>query len=197
MDDDVDKQVPEQLKKTSGGIGTIKLVIIIFGALIFWTILSVVLFRFFVAPSLNPIDPLEKEKIEMAKKAEEEKKKSPDKENEEDMAMTPEKELHYAKTGRITTNPKGSDRFVVINLGIEFRSKNDLEGSTKESPLPEKMVGKIQGVVNGVLGSMTIEELQSRRDSLQSIFKVKLKPVIQSQKDVFLRNIDIIEYILQ
>ncbi|MCX6155805.1 MAG: hypothetical protein NT007_16795 [Candidatus Kapabacteria bacterium] len=197
MSEDFDRQEPERpAKKSSGGMGLTKILIIIFVVILLQGGLFFILFKFVLNPS-GPTDPLEKEKSEQVKRLEEEKKKLNGKENEEEAAMAPEKELHYGKTGRITTNPKGSDRFVVINLGIEFRSKEPLEGGTKENPFSEKMFGRIQSVVNGVLGSMSIDELQSKRDSLHFVFKDKLKPVIQAQKECFLRGVDVIEFILQ
>ncbi len=96
----------------------------------------------------------------------------------------------FKETGRITTNPKNSDRFVVVNLGIEFKSKEKLE------ELEPALLAKIRGTINSTFANMTIDEIHSQRDSLNIIFQNNLKPIFQKEKKL-ISEVIIQEFIIQ
>lgn len=112
----------------------------------------------------------------------------------------------YFETGRITTNPKASSRFVVLNLGMFFleepkgEDEEPKEGKKDEaesfSPYGKKFDGMIKNIINGQIGSMSLEELQIPRDSLTNIFKQRLRPLFGQQK-ARLKEVAIIEFIVQ
>jgi len=55
---------------------------------------------------------------------------------------------------------------------------------------------KIKGVVNKVLGSMKVEELQSKRDTLATVFKALFKPLFY-EKNCLVREVVVQEFIIQ
>ncbi len=111
-----------------------------------------------------------------------------------------EKLAQLTSSGRITTNPRSSAQFVVVDLGITFIPKNEdvlkelKESKGKESKdlnessLPPKLLARTKGVVNSVLGSFTVEELHIIRDSLPEIFRRNLKPVFR-EKDLYVKEV--------
>ncbi len=114
----------------------------------------------------------------------------------------------YFETGRITTNPRMSSNFVVINLGLFFIKEKSgeeeapPEGEGKEatatsfSPFGKKFDGMLRNIVNSQIGSMSLEELQIPRDSISKVFIEKLKPLFRQQKTK-LKEIAIVEFIVQ
>ncbi len=118
----------------------------------------------------------------------------------------------YFETGRITTNPRSSPRFVVLNLGMFFSTaeKAEGEGEAEEahkeekkeegtppfSPYGKKFDGMVKNIINSQIGSMSLEELQIPRDSLTLLFKKKLRPLF-SQQESRLKEVAIIEFIVQ
>ncbi|MFP4526929.1 MAG: hypothetical protein ACLFQX_00150 [Candidatus Kapaibacterium sp.] len=127
---------------------------------------------------------------------------------EEDLAMAEEEDfqkglvgVQYVKTGRITTNPKGASQFIVLNLGLEFRLKNKdndwvEEPIDPEDPMVMHMLSKVKGIVNQVLGTMTVQELHDKRSEMPLILKEKLKETFVQYR-MFLREVVIEEYIIQ
>jgi len=115
----------------------------------------------------------------------------------------------YFETGRITTNPRSSPRFVVLNLGMFFSTTPHEEGEEEEhkeekkeegtpsfSPYGKKFDGMIKNIINSQIGGMSLEELQIPRDSLTLLFKKKLRPLF-SQQESRLKEVAIIEFIVQ
>ncbi len=113
----------------------------------------------------------------------------------------------YFETGRITTNPRASTSFVVLNLGVYFtkgdsKSEGGSEGegkkeaSTSFSPFGKKFDGMVKNIINSQIGNMSLDELQIPRDSLSLLFKQKLKPLF-SQQEARLKDVAIVEFIVQ
>ena len=105
------------------------------------------------------------------------------------------------ETGRIITNPKLSEKFAVINLGLSYREKVGEEESSEESAdAPDakalKMEAQIKSILNNMIGSMTEEEIQHQRQNLSTIVKEKLTPLFKKNK-MFLREVLIVEFIIQ
>lgn len=154
-------------------IGIIVGILVVNAAIIYF------LFNLLLAPSISNQhgEPAKKEK-----QADEETKL----EEEFDESHKPV----FVETGRITTNPKFSDKFVVVNLGLEVKSK---EHSNELEPA---LLAKIRGVVNSTFANMTVDEIHSRRDSLDIIFLNNLKPVFKKEKKL-LSEVIIQEFIIQ
>ena len=203
-DKPVEGEVKEKpAKKERGPVGLPVILGIIFGTLLV-LVLSV---RFLILPyivdGLNPEAHKEKEKAEKAEKA----RAAADPLS----VMTPEykeKETKTIETGRITTNPKGSTQFVVLNLATLYIPKdegalaaiNKENGKTKEGegtpPAFVQTMIRVKGVVNSVLGSMTVEELQGNRDSLRKVFAKEFKELFLEKKCIVM-DVIIQEFMIQ
>ena len=185
----LERQEPEKPKRQSTGSMKLPMLIgIIAGVVVIQAIIIVVVMNIFLKPSYAPADTqggkTEQKKVE--------KDESPKEgESSDDVNM------QFIETGRITTNAKSSDKFVVLNLGLEFKAQGEEEPSEKEGgTLSPIMNAKIKGTINGIIGSMAIEDLQAKRDSLSFIIKDRLKPVFKSNK-MFLKDVIIQEFIIQ
>jgi hypothetical protein len=108
----------------------------------------------------------------------------------------------YMETGRITTNPRASTQFVVVNLGLSYRTGVGAEDAAKKAGTESedqkrRFEALIRNAINNQIGDMTVGELQQiRRDSLTSIFKERLVPVFINNR-IFLRDVILVEYIIQ
>lgn len=186
-------------KKKEGGMSLPVMIGIGFGVIVVNVVLVIVVINF-VVPMMNGSHDAEKDK--KAKIAEEKKKAEhavSHSDPEEEEFFENEKERHYMETGRITTNPKMSTKFIVIGLGLEFRVKEDTykeEELKAESEMMKKMLSRIKAVVIKELGMMSLEDLQTNRPQLDNIFKEKLRPLFKEQK-IYLKRADIVEFIVQ
>jgi hypothetical protein len=120
------------------------------------------------------------------------------------------KDTQYFETGRITTNPRASTSFVVINLGMIFKvnavaeGEKKAEGESKEkettappiSPFGKRFDGMLRNEINSELGRLTVDEMQIPRDSLSNMLKTKLLPLFKNEKS-FLKEVVIVEFIIQ
>lgn len=122
-----------------------------------------------------------------------------------DVFKANEKLSEFFQTGRITTNPKGSTQFVVADFGIIFFPKDEEslkelypEGKKEESSsaLPPSLSSRVRGIINSILGSMTAEELQIKRDSIPEYVMTNLKPFFREKK-LFIKEIILQEFIIQ
>ncbi len=109
----------------------------------------------------------------------------------------------YFETGRIITNPRGSSRFLVLNLGLEYREKVSEEGGGEEakkeegmSPEKQRLLAKIKDIINSKLGSMTESELETNTDSLRIFIKNDLSLLFKKEKK-FLKDVLFVEKIIQ
>jgi hypothetical protein len=122
---------------------------------------------------------------------------------------TSNKDTQYFETGRITTNPRASTSFVVINLGMIFKVKPSEEGDEKHSegekkdasaqpisPFGKRFDGMLRNSINSELGKLSVDEMQIPRDSLSSILKNKLVPLFLEEKSS-LKDVVIVEFIIQ
>lgn len=203
-----EKQIPEKPKKKSGGMSTPVILGIIGGIVVFQAVLIFFLFKFFIVPQQQPVehDAAHAEKDRAAEVKDEEK----DHENKnweyDEFTLDP-KLVHTYETGRITTNPKSSEKFVIVNLAIEYIVKNEesLEEINAElaahgggddegdpSLFTHKKKIRIKGKINSMLGGLSVDELFAKRDSLPSIFKEGLAEVINDHhmkvKDVIIQE---------
>lgn len=113
----------------------------------------------------------------------------------------------YVETGRITTNPKGSSSFVVINLGLVYRDKGEAaqesggheegKGTPDVSIKDPQLEALIRQTINNRIGEMPVEEIQMLpRDSLITMFKQDLSPVFKGGSK-YLRSVILKEFIVQ
>ncbi len=204
----VENQEPESPKKKEKKSGEIKLPLLI-GIIAGSIIILVVAVRFLFLPYLVENLSAQTELNSTAGKDFAENKdahsgKKLSSKDEEELILDDEKKLEFIETGRITTNPKMSSQFVVVNLGMIFAAKdedalNELKesgGKEEGGGLPQNMVARIKGNVNSVLGSMSVEDLQAKRDSLPTFFKGKIKPIFK-EKNLLLKEIILQEFIVQ
>ena len=121
------------------------------------------------------------------------------------------KGTEYFETGRITTNPRASTSFVVINLGMIFKvkpaeegEKKAAEGEKKEkettsapiSPFGKRFDGMLRNSINAELGKLSVDEMQIPRDSLSNMLKTKLIPLFKNEKSL-LKEVVVVEFIIQ
>lgn len=112
------------------------------------------------------------------------------------------------ETGRITTNPKGAASvFVVVNFGLEFKKMDPDNEELKalagkegelnmEHPIMKKLMAKMRGVLNNMIGSYTQDELLAKRAELPELVKKELKPIFRDY-ELSLGSITIQEFIIQ
>jgi flagellar basal body-associated protein FliL len=169
-------------KATSKKMKLLVLIGIIGGVVVLQAIIIVLFIYFFITPTISSDG-------EGGKSVQTKKHNTGDEERTEDKDAN----LKFVETGRITTNPKMSTKFVVINLGLEFKAKE--EGSGEENLSP-KMMAKIKGVVNQVLGSYLVEELHAKRDSIGIILKNDLK-ITFNEENYLLKDVILQEFLIQ
>lgn len=166
--------------KASGGLGLVPILGIVFGALIILILATRFLFLPYVVENLGGG-----------------KKEEPKKEE-----TSPDKALmKFVETGRITTNPLNSDQFIVVNLALRFsaRDKKILEkltGGGEGGGLPTEIMAPIRSKINQVLGSLTVEQLQQRRNILASELKDSLKAIFATH-ELILNEVYLQEFIIQ
>jgi hypothetical protein len=206
-------QQPEKPKKKKAGLSMPILIGIIAG-IVLLLIVGVVFFMkiFFIDPLKHDVANGGNQKEELAN-SEEAKKKAAEKLDEEFEKLVAEGlaenvEEKLIQTGRIITNPRGSTSYVVLDLALIYKfkklegepkkeEKKEGEGAKGEGSQEEQIMNiSIKSIVSSTLGGMTIPELQDRRDSLESVFHEKLKPVFKKEKKI-LTEVKISEFIIQ
>ncbi len=188
----VEVKAEKTAKSNGGGLGLIPLLGIVFGALL----IVILATRFVFLPYV--VDNLSGEK-----KEKEEAKKEVKKAKEGPFAGVEKELIKYVETGRVTTNLLNSDKFIVVNLGLKFFARDKeafkelFEGNEpKEGTLPPELMARIRGVLNQLLGSMTMTELQMKRGELVTIFKDNLNKVF-SDNNLVLGEVYLNEFIIQ
>lgn len=196
-----EKQVPEKPKK-SGGMKLPMVIGIIFGVIVTQVILIFVLFKLFLGQpaTVTPDGTVVQQTTEKSEK----NSKKIEKTEEEEEILTEEEQqkIQFQETGRITTNPKSSSAFVVINLGLYFLAKDEkineeFKKEIDKSPVWKRLSSDTKEIVNITFGNYTVEDLRSmKRDSLKTIFMKQLKPVFKTSK-IILKDVKLIEYLIQ
>lgn len=196
------KPETEAKAKKSGGLKLPFVLGIIAGVLLILILAVRFLFLPYIVGSLTSEANAGQAKIEGETKSE--NSDNPLKE-EIDVFKANEKLSEFFQTGRITTNPKQSTQFVVADFGIIFFPKDEeslkelYPGGKKEegsSALPPTLSSRVRGIINSVLGSMTVEELQVKRDSIPTYVMANLKPFFKEKK-LFIKEVILQEFIIQ
>lgn len=207
MADDMDEfeglepavQEPEKAKKKKReGMSLPVMIAVGVGAIVVQVVLIVVVVNFLMPKSEKDVAH-EKE----AKKTEAMKKKASEEEffqedSEEEDFFAEEKERKYLETDKIITNPKGSTKFVVINLGLEYKFKPDVPEPERapDGDLMKKLMAKLKTLVIQDIGNQTVDEIHSGRADYNMKLRDKLRPIFKESK-IFLRNVYIVEFIIQ
>jgi flagellar basal body-associated protein FliL len=206
-----EKQIPEKPKKKAGGMSMPVLLGVIGGIVIFQAVLIFLLFKFFIAPQQVPVEG----DAAKTEKTEQEEHEKPESKNwKYDEFTLDEKLVQLFETGRITTNPKNSSKFVIINLAIiyivrdedtlkELHEKKAAEGGgghggdeEDHSLFSHKQKIRIRSTINNVLGSLTDDQLFAQRNELPEMFKEKLAEIINDHK-MKVKEVIVQEFIIQ
>ncbi len=113
----------------------------------------------------------------------------------------------YAEVADILAMPKGSDDKVMIAIGIEYRVKTKVSEEEEEEEKEAKAVdptaifkqkpqlkAKIESNINNLIGSMTLDQLQSIRPELEDVLTERLKPVFKSER-IWLKKVMVRKFI--
>ncbi|TAL68815.1 MAG: hypothetical protein EPN82_09085 [Bacteroidetes bacterium] len=190
-----EKEKAEKPPKKPGEMSLMKMLIMVGGTVVVLFILLIVVYMLIIKPDLQ----------KMAINGEGDKAKLEEVNKDKDFnpeEIKKEENERFLSTGRITTNPSMSNQFVVVDIGLDFyvndeQMKEIKKDKPEESPLMLRPLSSVKGAVNNLLGSMTVQELQSvRRDSLQGAINSKLVQVFLSNKMV-LKEAILQEFIIQ
>ncbi len=196
------KPESEEKEKKAGGLKLPFVLGIIAGVLLILILAVRFLFLPYIVGSLTSEATAGQSPIEGESKSEQ--SNSPIKE-EIEIFKANEKLSEFFQTGRITTNPRQSTQFVVADFGIIFFPKDEeslkelYPGGKKEegsSALPPTLSSRVRGIINSVLGSMSVEELQVKRDSIPEYVMANLKPFFKEKK-LFIKEVILQEFIIQ
>jgi hypothetical protein len=193
-----EKQASDKPKRNPGELGFMQILIFLGGTVVLLFVLLIIGYFIFIKPDLQKITTAggeDKAKTENVKKDSESETVNPDE-------FKKEENERFISTGRITTNPKMSTQFVVVDFGLDFYV-SDLLGKSIKKDKPEessemlKPLSAVKGEINNLLGSYTVEELQAiPRDSLQSRIKSRLINVF-TQNKMMLKDAILQEFIIQ
>ncbi|MCL5991675.1 MAG: hypothetical protein M1419_06185 [Bacteroidetes bacterium] len=191
-----DKKTEEKPPKKPGEMNLMKMLIMVGGTVVVLFILLIVVYMLIIKPDLQKMS------VNGEGKAQTEEMKQAKDEDFNPEEIKKEENERFMSTGRITTNPSMSNQFVVVDLGLDFyvneeQMKEIKKEKPEESPLMLRPLSSVKGEVNNLLGSMTVQELQSiRRDTLQRMINAKLTRVFLSNKMV-LKEAILQEFIIQ
>jgi hypothetical protein len=196
-------------KKSGGGLSTPMWIGVIAGGLILNTVIIILAIRVFVEQPTAAV-PQEggkehTEKVDNKHKSSDEHAEEGDEESvddlEEENVLHGDDNVEFMETGRITTNPKGSTSFVILNLGLEYRKKHTEGeegggGHGGGAPAgPDPVMARVKGVINNTIGSMTVEQLQDR-EALRTKLRDDIRVVYKKHK-IYLRDVVLVEFLIQ
>lgn len=206
MADDMDEfegmevvQEPEKAKKKKKeGMSLPVMIAVGIGAIVVQVVLIVVVVNFLLPKSDKDHDADKKAKQHEASKKHNEDEAFFKEDSEEEDFFAEEKERKYLETDKIITNPKGSSKFVVLNLGLEYKFKPDVPETEQaaDSDLMKKLMAKLKTIVIQDVGNKTIEEIHTGRNDYNLKLRDKLRPVFKESK-IFLRDVYFVEFIIQ
>lgn len=193
-----DKKESDKSKKKKGGMSLPVMIGIGVGAIVVQVVLIIVVVNFVLPKSGGEEDKHKTEKMKEKEKAKSEDEKFFEGDSEEEDFFAEEKERKYLETDKIITNPKGSTKFVVVNLGLEYKFKPDVPEPEQapDSDLMKKLMARLKTTVIQDIGSKSVDEIHNSRSTYNIEIKDKLKPVFKESK-IFLRNVYIVEFIIQ
>lgn len=197
MADGLETQDVNDAKSKDGKKGSpLKMILIIVGIVVVNIVVVFGLVKFFFADSGHDEHPKEANSEQMPHSPKDEFAEFKD---VEETFFETENERKMMSTGRITTNPANSiKKFIIMDLGFEYRIKPDLPEAEfeLEKPLMVKMMIKLKAAITQKLGSMRVEELVRQRGELPAMFKEELQPLFNDNK-MYLREVYLNEFIIQ
>ena len=198
-DKKADKKEADKPKAKPGELSFMQIIIIIGGTVVLMFVLFLVGYLMIIKPDLAKLNSVENTADNKGKPGNVTQEAS---KGEAVSGLDKEENERFISTGRITTNPKMSSQFVIADIALDF-FVNDEQGKlikkekTEESPELHKPLAEVKGEITSILGSYTVEELQTmRRDSLQILLKNRLKNVFQKNK-MMLKEAILQEFIIQ
>ena len=206
MEENEELQEPEKKKKKKGSSLSMPMIgVILFGVIVLNILLIIAVLKIYLPEGNLEADDNDKktEKVEKSNKKDTEKDDGDyslsELDEEELEFLEKEAKRKYLETDDITTNPKGSSAFVIIQLGIKFVANDELEDKllSPESDYMKKLMGNTRATIIKEIGLHTADELllEGRAD-LPEIFRKKLKPLFKEKK-LFLREITITKFMVQ
>lgn len=107
------------------------------------------------------------------------------------------KGLSFGQTPDIITNTNPPDWYVVVQVGVEFKDVMAASGGHGgDAGLPAKLSSEISSFITKYCGSKSIEEVLSKRDSLDILIFRELEPVFIKEK-CYLHKITIPKFVTQ
>ncbi len=205
-----DLQIPEKPKKRGGGdMKLIPVVSIIGGTVLFMILVVFSLYWFFIRPDIiGSHGGNDSTKVEEAKELtpeEEEKLKLKQEltKLEETDALGDVEGVLFVQTPDIIANTNPPNYYVVLQLGLEYRlpesegaAEGGAHGAGAGATLPPKLMSEVSSFVTKFVGSRSLEQLSTLRDSLEIKFHTELKPIFIKNK-IFLRKVSIPKFIMQ
>lgn len=208
MDENEELQEPEKKKKKKGSSLSIPMIVaIVFGVIVINIMLVIAVIKIWM-PDATATVPTDGDKTEMVKKDNDKSSEEGDEDDGYTLSELDEEELEflekeskrkYMETEDITTNPKASSAFVIIQLGIKFVANEELDPKllSAESDYMKKLMGNTRAMIIKEIGQHTADELlENGRAVLPDIFKKSLKPLFKEKK-LFLREITITKFMVQ
>ena len=197
MADDLETQdvKDEKAKKEKKG-SPLKMILMVVGILVVNAIIVIGVVKFFFADAGHDEHPKEAKTEEQDHN---EKDEFAEFKNPEETFFETESQRKIISTGRITTNPANSiKKFIIINLGLEYRIKPDLpvEEFDMEKPLMQKLMIRLKAKITDRLGAMRVEELVRQRSELTALFKEDLQEIF-NENQMFLREVYLNEFLIQ
>ena len=197
MADDLETQdVKNEKEKKEKKGSPLKMILLIVGILVVNAIVVIGVVKFFFADSGHDEHPKEAKSEQMGHSEEDEFAQF---KNPEETFFETESQRKMLSTGRITTNPANSiKKFIIVNLGLEYRIKPDLpvEEFDLEKPLMQKIMIRLKSKITDRVGSMRVEELVRQRSELTTIFKADLQELF-NENQMFLREVYLNEFLIQ
>ncbi|MGA2296257.1 MAG: flagellar basal body-associated FliL family protein [FCB group bacterium] len=199
LDKKGDKKAEEKPKLKPGELSFMQIIIIVGGTVVLMFVLFLVGYLMIIKPDLEKLNAGDNKDAKGKPGA---VAQDASKEGEKVTGLDKEENERFISTGRITTNPKMSPQFVIVDIALDFfvnddQSKEIKKEKTEESSALHKPMAEVKGEVNNLLGSYTVADLQTmQRDSLQMLFKNKLKNVFTKNK-MALKDAILQEFIIQ
>lgn len=204
-----EKQTPEKPKPRGGGGGSISMITligIISGTVVVMVGILTVVFYMFILPDLKghggESDSTGNEHVKIKEESQSSENSFANELKEEDIVLG-DKGTHMIETGKIIANPKGSTKFAVVNLALDFRvSEKDERFEpeaeiTAENPIINKLLIMVNDKINAKITSLTVDDFYNMgSDSLRNLFKQELNAVFLKNK-LFLREVYLKEYLIQ
>lgn len=118
------------------------------------------------------------------------------------------KNLRYMELGEIITNPKNSDKFVVVDIGVEFVAYDETgevipvaeggEGGEGEGShfFEKRDMDKIREIVNKFIWSHTVEELNGQRGEMAGMLKEDFEEIYKENGGV-IKDVIVLRFIVQ